>query len=206
SITAKPELATLRSLDLNALGHAEVNIESKLSAERGAVLLALLGLDRVVASGDGGMQFEGSVSGVWRQPLRLNAKMWGAGIDAEGRGTAEPWAQAPKASVNLKVRSVNLAPVFGLKPSDPMAVNIRLFARASLSGNKLTLDDIDSVAAGSRLRGRLAVALGEERAVDGEIGLDSLDLAPAFALAIGAAGHDTAEPLRVGLMKGSRGR
>jgi uncharacterized protein involved in outer membrane biogenesis len=206
SVTARPESATLRSLDLNALGRAEVNIESKLSAERGDVLLALLGLDRVIAAGDGGMQFEGSVSGVWRQPLRLNAKMWGSGIDAEAQGTAEPWAQAPKASVNLKIRSVNLAPVFGLKPSDPMAENIRLFARASLAGNKLTLDDIDSVAAGSRLRGRLAVTLDEERGVDGEVGLDSLDLAPAFALAMGAAGHNPEEPLGTGLMKGWHGR
>jgi uncharacterized protein involved in outer membrane biogenesis len=206
SITARPESATLRALDLNALERAEVNIESKLSAERGDVLLALLGLDHVIAGGDGGMQFEGSVSGVWRQPLRLNAKMWGAGIDAEAQGTAEPWAQAPKASVNLRVRSVNLAPVFGLKPSDPLAENIRLFARASLAGNKLTLDDIDSVAAGSRLRGRLAVALDEERGVDGELGLDSLDLAPAFVLAIGAAGHNPDEPLGTGLMKGWHGR
>jgi len=206
SVTAKPESATLRSLDLNALGRAEVNIESKLSAERGDVLLALLGLDHVIAAGDGGMQFEGSVSGVWQQPLRLNAKMWGSGIDAEAQGTAEPWAQAPKASVNLKIRSVNLAPVFGLKPSDPVAENIRLFARASLAGNKLALDDIDSVAAGSRLRGRLAIALDEERGVDGEVGLDSLDLAPAFALAIGAGGHNPEEPLGAGLMKGWHGR
>ncbi len=206
SLTARPELATLRSIDLNALSRTEVNIESKLSAERGDVLLALLGLDHVVASGDGGMQFEGSVSGVWRQPLRLNAKMWGAGIDAEGQGTAEPWAQAPKASVNFRVRSINLAPMFGLKPSDPMAQNIRLFARASLAGNKLTLDDIDSVAAGSRLRGRLAVSLDEERGIDGEFGLDSLDLAPAFVLAIGAAGRNPDEPLGTGLMKGWHGR
>ena len=206
SIHAKPELATLRSLDLNALGHAGISIESKLSAQRGDVLIALLGLDHIVASGDGGMQFEASVSGVWRQPLRLNAKMWGAGIDAEAQGTAEPWAQAPKASVNLKVRSINLAPVFGLKPTDPMAQNVRLFARASLAGNKLTLDDIDSVVDGSRLRGRLAIALDEERGVDGEVGLDSLDLAPAFALAIGMAGHTADEPLGAGLMKGWHGR
>jgi large subunit ribosomal protein L24 len=32
--------------------------------------------------------------------------------------------------------------------------------------------------------------LDEEKHVEGEIGLDTLDLAPAFALAIGAAGHD----------------
>lgn len=206
NLQATPPVDALRGFDLKAIGRSNVDIKTRLSAEHGDALLALLGLNHVVASGDGGMQFEGSVSGVWHQPLRLNAKIWGAGIDAEAQGTAEPWTQTPKASVSLKVRSVNLAPVFGLKPSDPMAENIRLFARASLDGNKVTLDDIDSVVAGSRLRGRLTVALDEERGVDGEIGLDALDLAPAFALAIGAAGHNTGEPLGAGLLKGWHGR
>jgi large subunit ribosomal protein L24 len=203
---ATPPIDALRGFDVNAIGRSNVDVQTRLSAERGNALLALLGLDRIMASGDGGLQFEGSVSGVWHQPLRVNAKMWGAGIDAEAQGTAEPWAQTPKASVGLKVRSINLAPVFGLKPSDPMAQNIRLFARTSLVGNKLTLEDIDSVADGSRLRGRLAVTLDAERGVDGEFGLDSLDLAPAFALAIGAAGHSADEPIGAGLMKGWHGR
>jgi large subunit ribosomal protein L24 len=59
---------------------------------------------------------------------------------------------------------------------------------------------------GSRLRGRLALTLDEQRTVEGEVGLDALDLAPAFALAIGAAGRDAAEPLGAGLVKGWRGR
>jgi large subunit ribosomal protein L24 len=59
---------------------------------------------------------------------------------------------------------------------------------------------------GSRLRGRLAVTLGEQKTVEGEVGLDALDLAPAFALAVGAAGRDAAEPLGAGLVKGWRGR
>jgi len=206
NITASPSINALKAFDWEALGRSEVNVETKISAKRGDALLALLGLDRSVATDEGTVQFEGSASGKWREPWRLSAKMWGAGIDAETQGTAEPWAQPPKASANLKVRSVNLAPMFGINPSDPLAQNTRLFARVSLTGNKLTFDDIDSVAAGSRLRGHLAIALDEERAVDGEVGLDSLDLAPAFALAIGAAGHDAAEPLGNGLMKGWRGR
>ena len=59
--------------------------------------------------------------------------------------------------------------------------------------------------AGSRLRGRLALTLDDQSNVEGEVGLDTLDLAPAFALAIGAAGHDAAEPLGAGLLKGWRG-
>ena len=75
-----------------------------------------------------------------------------------------------------------------------------------MSGNRLTFDDLDSAIAGSRLRGRVALMLGDEKNVEGEIGLDTLDLAPAFALAIGAAGHDAAEPLGSGFSKGWRGR
>jgi large subunit ribosomal protein L24 len=206
TITAKPDIAAMRGIDLDALRRSEINIETKLSSERGGSLLMLLGLDRTIAAGEGPAQFEGSVTGVWRAPLRLKGKLSGAGLDAEAQGTAEPWASEPRASVNLSVRSVNLAPLFDLKPSDALAQNISLSSRVSLMGSKLTFDDLDSAISGSRLRGRVAVSLGDEKNVEGEIGLDALDLAPAFALAIGATGHDAAEPLGSGLLKGWRGR
>src|SRR5439155_1700799 len=185
AITVKPEVSAMRAIDLDALQRGEFSIESKLSSERGRSLLALLGLDRAIAGGEGAAQFEGSVAGVWRAPLRLKAKMSGAGFDAEAQGTAEPWAAEPKANVNLAVRGVNLAPLFDLKPSDSLAQNISLSSRASLTANKLTFDDLGGTMSGSRLRGRIALALDDEKHVEGEIGLDTLDLAPAFALAIG---------------------
>ena len=206
TIMASPDLAALRALDLDKLRGGEIGIETKLSAEQGGPLLALLGLDRIVAAGDGPLQFEGSTTGVWHAPLRLKAKMSGTGLDAEAQGTAEPWAQEPKASVNLRVRSANLAPLFDLRPSDALAQNIGLSARVALAGNRLTFDDLDSTIAGSRLRGRMAVTLDGESNVEGELGLDTVDLAPAFVLAIGAAGHDAAEPLGSGLLRGWRGR
>jgi large subunit ribosomal protein L24 len=202
SATASLLASSIRGIDLDAISRSEVNLRSKFSAERGDALLALLGLDHVIAA-DGSLQFEGSASGVFRQPLRLSAKMWGPNIDAEAQGTAEPSLQ--KANVNLKVRSVNLAPLFSLKPSDGAAQNVRLFTNLSLAGNKLSLDDLDSVAAGSRLRGHLALTLDEPREIDGELGVDALALVPAVMLAIGAAGHEAAEPLGAGLFKGWRG-
>ena len=206
TITAKPEIAALRGIDLEALRRSEFGIETKLSSEQGGSLLVLLGLDRAMAAGEGPAQFEGSMTGAWRAPLRLKVRMSGAGLDAEAQGSAEPWASEPKASVNLKVRGVNLAPLFDLKPSDALAQNISLSSRVSLMGSRLTFDDLDSAISGSRLRGRVALTLDDERNVEGEVGLDSLDLAPTFALAIGAAGHDAAEPLGSGLLKGWRGR
>jgi large subunit ribosomal protein L24 len=206
TISAKPQIASLRAIDLDALRRSEFDIESKLSAERGRSLLVLLGLDRIVAAGEGPVQFEGAVTGVWQAPLRLKASLSGKELAAEAQGTAEPWGTEPKASVNLKVRGANLAPLFELKPSDTLAQNISLSSRLSLTGNTLTFDDLDSATSGSRLRGHLALRLDDERTVEGEVGLDALELAPAFAVAIGAAGHDATEPLASGLLKGWHGR
>ena len=206
TITAKPSVAAIHGIDLEALRRSEIGVESKLSSEQGRALLTLLGFDRAIAAGDGPAQFEGSATGAWNAPLRLNAKVSGAGLDAEAQGTAEPWAAEPKAGGTLKIRSANLAPLFDLKPSDAVAQNIGLSSRFSLAGNKWTFDDLDGSIAGSRLRGRVALTVDDEKAVEGEVGLDTLALAPAFALAIGAAGHDAAEPLGSGLVKGWRGR
>ena len=128
------------------------------------------------------------------------------GLDADADGAAEPWAPEAKASLSLKVSSADLGPLLDLKQGDTLAQNIGLSSRITLAGNSLTLDDLDSSIAGSRLRGRLAVTLGQEKNIEGEIGADQLALAPAFALALGAAGHDAAEPLGAGFMKGWRGQ
>jgi hypothetical protein len=205
TITAEPPVAAVRGIDLDSLRKSQLGIEAKLSSQRGRSLLTLLGLDRAIAAGEGAAQFETSATGAWHAPLRLKIKISGAGLDAEAQGTVEPWASAPTASVNLGVRSADLAPLFGLKPSDASARNVSLSSRVSFKDNRLIFDDLDSSIAGSRLRGRLALTLDAEKTVDGELGLDALDLAPAFALAIGAAGHDAAEPLGSGLSKGWRG-
>jgi uncharacterized protein involved in outer membrane biogenesis len=205
-ITARPPVAAIHGIDFAALGRSEVGIDSKLSSAQGRALLTLLGVNSVIAAGEGPAQFEGTAAGAWGAPLRLKAKVSGAGLDAEADGTAEPWAQDAKASLNLRVRSADLGPLFDLKPTDTLAQNIALTSRVTLAGNKLTLDDLDSTVAGSRLRGRVAVTLGSEKNIEGELGLDQLALAPAFALAIGAAGHDAAEPLGAGLVRGWRGQ
>lgn len=206
TITARPAIAAIQGIDLAALWRSDVGIESRLSSGQGRALLALLGLDRAVTVGDGPAQFEGSATGAWGSPLRLKAKISGTGLEAEAEGSAEPWAQEASASLSLKVGRADFGPLLDLKPADTLAQNIGLTSRVSLAGNRLTFDDLDSSVGGSRLRGRVAVTLGEEKEIEGEIGAEQLALGPAFALAVGAAGHDAAEPLGTGLAKGWRGR
>lgn len=206
TLVAQSPAEAVNGIDIDRLRNSDFTLDSKVSTPQASELLALLGLDRAVAAGEGASQFEGKVSGAWRRPLQLNAKLSGGGLDADAQGSVELSAPEPKASINLRVRNANLAPLFGTGPADKSAQNVNLSSRLGLSGNRLTFADLDSTAAGSHLRGHLAMTLDQERSVDGEIGLDTLDLMPALAMAIGAAGHDAAEPLSAGLVSGWRGR
>jgi large subunit ribosomal protein L24 len=210
TISAKPGAANLRDADLDKLMHGDVTVETKLSSEQGAPLLALLGLDGIIAARDGPAQLQGSVSGAWGAPLHLKLDLTGTGFEATAQGNADPFVQqfdpkAIKASVSLKARGLNLSPLFDLRPSDKALQDVGLSTRISLANGKVTLDDIDGSIAGSRVRGHVAMTLEGERRMDGEVGLDALDLAPAFALMIGA-GRDPAEPLGNGFAKGWRGQ
>lgn len=202
-VGAAPSLSDLHRIDLAALSRTEFGGSAELSSERGNTLAALLGVDGFVAAGQAPAKFEGKVSGVWQKPLQFSAKLSG-GLDADAQGSFD-WS-ASKGSANLRVRNANLAPLFGTSPADKSAQNVSLSSRVGLSGNRLTFDDLDGNAAGSHLRGHLAVTLDQEKSVDGEVGLDTLDLAPALAMTIGATGHDSGEPLSAGLLGGWRGR
>jgi large subunit ribosomal protein L24 len=211
TIAAKPGAASVRDADLDKLIHGDVAIETKLSSEQGSVLFALLGLDGTIAARDGPAQLQGSVTGAWGTPLRLKLNLTAAGFEADAQGTTDSFVQefsakSVKASLSLKARGLNLSPLFDLKPSDKLAQDVGLSSRVSLAGGKVTFDDIDGAIAGSRLRGRIAMTLDGERRIDGEVGLDTLDLAPAFALMLGAAGRDAAEPFGNGFLRGWRGQ
>ena len=206
SITAKPPIAAVNGFDLETLRRSELAAETKLSTAQGRSLLTLLGLDRMIVADEGPARLEGAASGAWGAPLQVKARLSGAGLDAEAQGSAEPFAQEARANVSLRIGRANLAPLLDLKPSDALAQNIALASRLTVAGARWTFDDLDGRIAGSRLRGRLALTLDEEKSIEGEVGLDVLALAPAFALAIGAAGHDASEPLGAGLVKGWRGR
>lgn len=193
----------LASVDLVALSRTEFGVNAELSSERGSALATLLGVDGFVAAGEAPVKFEAKASGVWQKPLQFSAKLSG-GLDADAHGSFD-WS-ASKGSASLRVRNVNLAPLFGTSPADKSAQNVSLSSRLTLSGNRLTFDDLDGTASGSHLRGHLAMTLAQEKSVDGEVGLDTLDVAPALALAVGAAGRDAGEPLNAGLVSGWRGR
>lgn len=206
TLTATPAIDALHRLDLAEVARSPFHVEAKLAGEQTAIVLRLLGLDRAVSAHDGSAQFEGSVAGTWRAPLRVKARLAGAGFAGEIEGSANPWAEPPAAEGTVALREADLAALFGLKPASVAALGIGLKSRVAIAGDTVTLEGIDGTAGGARLRGRLVLTRGNEIGVDGEVGVDRLDIAGVTGLAFGAAGHDPSEPLHRGWLRGWRGR
>lgn len=205
SLVAAPLLAAVRTADLDALARSEATLRTKLTSERGGGVPMLLGLDRVIAVANQSV-LEATATGAWRAPVQLNARMSGPDIDAEIKGTAQPWLSDRKADLHLTVHRADLKLLSNRQPSDPGSRKVRLSSHVTLAGNKLIFSDLDSAIADSRLRGHVAVSLGNESHVEGEIGINTFDLATVFGLAVDFAGRDPAEPLSVGLPEGWRGQ
>jgi len=207
TLTATPRAQLVRSIDVDALVQSDFAANWKLSSPHGQSLLGLLALDRAVAATDASAQVEGSITGKWRAPMRVQTRLSGTDIDADIQGTMNVAAGQPAADVNLNVRRGNFAPLLNLKPSNPAGQNVSLSSHVTLADGKLGLANIDGNVAGARLRGHVAVTLGSEKVVDGEIGMDSLDLPKAFAFAIGAGDDGDADsPLGRGILQTWRGR
>jgi len=206
TLAASPLLAAVQGADLAALKQNAFTLETKFGSDQTSSLLTLLGLDRLVSAQDGPAQFESSVAGTWGVPLQVKAKLTGAGVDGDIQGTSDLSTDTPKAALTVAVRRADFAALLDLKPSSVPSLTGAVASRLGIAGNTFTFEDIDSMLGGSRLRGRLTLTRGDDINVDGEVGLDTLDLAAATALAFGAAGHDTSEPLRRGWLRGWRGR
>jgi large subunit ribosomal protein L24 len=202
TLTASPAINAMTGLDLDALAKTDVTVESKFSSQRGQALLALAGLDGLVAAGDGPGRFESSITGTWGGESRFKAVLSGNGLDADAQGSGRILAPEPKATAALAVRKANLAPLFGL--ADPLPVS--LTSKATIAGDRLILDNLDSRVAKSRIRGKLTVTRGDVPGIDGEVGMDAIDLAALTGIALGMAGHPATEPLHRGWVQGWRGR
>jgi large subunit ribosomal protein L24 len=206
TLTASPPRTAVQAFDAASLERTEFNFETKLASDQTTSMLKLLGLNGVLAAQDGPAKFESSVAGVWRSPLRVKAKLSGAGIDGDVQGTTDPLAEPATAALNVAIRHADLGAWFDIKPTNVASLDASLTSRVSMSGPTFKLEDLDSTIGEARVRGRLTLTRGDELGVDGEIGMNTLDLSSVTALAFGATGHDPSEPLGRGLLRGWRGK
>jgi large subunit ribosomal protein L24 len=186
-------------LDLSALPKSPVTLKTKLETEQGGKLIGLLALDRMVAS-QGALRLEGNASGMWRSPLKFDARLTGDDINADVQGTGDPWADQPTATATLNARRLDIAPLFDLRS----AFVVGLSSRVAVAGGALTFDDLDVSVGASHARGRLKIS-PEPATIEGALTTDALDLGAVAGVALGASGREASEPLGPGWLQGWRG-
>ncbi|WP_148287829.1 AsmA-like C-terminal region-containing protein [Rhodopseudomonas sp. B29] len=203
---ATPKASDIKSFDLDTLAKSEVTAKAALAAPQAQTLLALAGLDGAVSAGGGAGKLDLSGSGRWRAAIQLKAHLTGIALDLAAEGKVEPWAAEPKAALMVRAPRLDLLPLLGLDPQGGDAGRISLASRLAVAGKTWTFNDIDAGVGDGRMRGRLVVTRGDRPTVEGEAGFDSISVAPAVQLAIGAAGRDRDAPLGRGLTSGWRGK
>ncbi|HEY1473347.1 MAG TPA: AsmA-like C-terminal region-containing protein [Pseudolabrys sp.] len=168
--------------DAVALSAGDLRLDGRLEADDGRMLIAMLGLERVLAvdAGPGSLTLKanGPAYGEWRIDGRLAA----GGLEASASGSARPFADSPAAALHATIGRVDLAPVrAGARASLP----VTFAGDVALTGKDLTLSDIDATVAGAAMRGKLALTLPAPHRLQGEIDADSIDAAGLIAAAIG---------------------
>ncbi|HWC93047.1 MAG TPA: AsmA-like C-terminal region-containing protein [Pseudolabrys sp.] len=158
-----------------------MHMQAKLDASDGKALIALLGLHSIVAVDTGAGALTLDASGPARGDWQVDGRLTAAGLDASAGGTVNPFGAAPTAALRLAVARADAAPLRGSATTLPVA----LATRVALSGNDLSLSEIDASVAGAKLRGRVSVGLAAPHAMQGDLDADSIDASALIAVAIG---------------------
>ena len=163
---------------------ADIRLDATIDAPDGAALIKLVGLDRLVAAGNGPGQFKVTVAGPADRDLNVDAHLSADGLSAEGAGRGRvSLDQGASMTATLQVAKANLRP---LRPAgDGAPLPARLNTRLTVAGRKMKFDDIDAKLGASNIRGRLAVDAAGPIRIDGTLDADTADAAELVAGAIG---------------------
>jgi uncharacterized protein involved in outer membrane biogenesis len=133
---------------------------------------------------------QAAIGGQAISPLNVDVDYW-ADAQAEKSGTV----------LSLVIRRADLAPWLGAPlPVDGLSANLMV------SDDKFSFVDIDGKFGGVPAKGRFVVTRADEPNIEGEVALDSIDVAPLISAAIGGPGRANADPLGRGVLQGWRGR
>lgn len=173
--------------DASNVGAATVRIDSRLDADDGTALVALFGLDRVLAVDQLPGTMTLSATGPLDGDLRVEGQAAASGLDAALRGALHLEGDAaPSATFQVLASAGDFRPLQQTLTGRPgVAVPVSARAAVAVSGAKLALTEMDIAVGKSSWRGRLNVDLASPIAVDGDITARDVDAAHAAALLLG---------------------
>lgn len=167
-----------------ALKVGAMRMNGKLAADDGAALVALLGLNSIVAVNSGPGTLTLSANGEPANEWQVDGRLTAPGLDADIGGAIDPFAAAPTATLLTSITVDNAAPLRGPGAAQA-ALPVVLAGRIGLSATEISLSDINASIADSALRGHLTASLSEPHQVRGEIEADSIDGPALIAAATG---------------------
>jgi large subunit ribosomal protein L24 len=168
--------------DAIAFTAGDMKFDGKLEADDGKILVAMLGLDRVLAvtAGPGALTLK--VNGPAGGELKIDGTLTTGGLDAGASGTAKLFTDTPSAALRL---TITRADAGALRGGARTPLPVTFAGNVALTTKDVTLSDINATVAGAAVRGKLGLTLPAPRRVQGEIEADTVDAAGLVAAAIG---------------------
>jgi uncharacterized protein involved in outer membrane biogenesis len=169
------------------LGAAAVQIDGRLDADDGTALVALLGLDRVVAVDQLPGELTFAAAGALDGELSVNGKVRASGLDSAVSGMLRlNGAQGPWAQLHVQAAAGDLRPLHQRMTGQPgIAVPVAAQATLAIDGKTLSFSDIAGTVAKAAVHGQIAVDLGDPIAVSGRLAANTVDAPELTAMLIG---------------------
>jgi hypothetical protein len=166
---------------------AAVQIDGRLDADDGSTLVALLGLDRVVAVDQLPGELTFSAAGAPGGELRVNGKVGASGLDSAVSGTVRiRGARGPTAQLHVQAAAGDLRPLHQALTGQPgAAVPIAAQATLAIDDSTLSFTDIAGTVAKASVHGQMAIGLGTPITVNGRIAADAADVPELSAMLLG---------------------
>jgi uncharacterized protein involved in outer membrane biogenesis len=169
-------------------GAAAVQFDSRIDADNGAALVALLGLDRVIGVDELPGRLTLAAKGPLGGDLHVDGKVEASGLESALTGTLR-MSGHPASWGNFQVQATaaDLRPLHRFLTGQPgTAAPVTVRAAVAVGGGALAVSDIVAHAGQSSLGGHVAFDLAKNPVgVDGDINADTVDAPAAAALLLG---------------------
>jgi uncharacterized protein involved in outer membrane biogenesis len=206
-IEASGDIATLKLPDFQ--------LDGQISATDGSALVALLGLDTVVAVDKRAGLLSVTTRGASGTDAQVDARLAAGGLVATAKGTARLFNQnGTAAGLDVTFAAADAGPLRrGASARSKALLPIALRARLDATANQIVLDRITGVVDNTQVRGKLTVGLGDNATFEGRVDADSADVPALLAILSGMPKSSTTnnaawsgEPFGDVLFKNVRGQ
>ena len=170
------------------LGAANIKIDTRLDADDGSALVALLGLDRVLGVDQLPGSLTASASGTLNGDIRVDSKVVASGLGSTIQGVLRLTGDSiPWAKFRLQADAGDLRPLRQAMTGQPgTAVPVKATAAMAIDGANLSFTDITATVAKSAVRGAIAISLNKSPVgIDGNVEADDIDGAGVLAMLLG---------------------